>query len=105
MRILSFPASSREFFELAVMADQRIRRTIMAQLGLCFAFEFAQHAEGPGQRIARSQYLRAAALPASRFIDEDRRGAWRDAGSRGEFYCRADDAGGRHDPLCRRARS
>jgi len=51
MRILSFPASSREFFELAVMADQRIRRTIMAQLGLCFAFEFGDDVQG--QHLAK----------------------------------------------------
>src|SRR5271157_586852 len=32
------PAASRECFELAIMADQRIGRTVMAKLGLCREF-------------------------------------------------------------------
>ena len=34
-----WPAASRGFFELAVMADQRIRRTVVSEFGLCFAVE------------------------------------------------------------------
>src|SRR5215470_11836286 len=37
---------SRKFLEFAVMADQRIRRTIMAQVGLCVAFEFGDDVQG-----------------------------------------------------------
>src|SRR6516164_4546026 len=44
MRISVFPISI--YFEFAVAADQRIRRTIVAKLGLGFAVEFGDDAQG-----------------------------------------------------------
>ena len=40
------PAASREFFEFAVVADQRIRRTIVAKPRFCFALEFGDDPQG-----------------------------------------------------------
>src|SRR6266446_2700047 len=42
---LLFKRGSRRFFELAVVADQRIRRTVVAKLALCFAVEFGDDAQ------------------------------------------------------------